>query len=418
MKIIRLTIGNTILILAFILLLFAAEVIGATYYVSPSGSDRNPGTKARPFRNIEAANSVVDPGDTVIVKDGKYTDHNSDGRILRITRGGTASKWVTYQSENTWGAVLNGKDQTTDFGILLGANSAYVKIVGFALTGIRRNGIHLNTASHDILISHNKIYKVGRVARLGGSGIYTGADSRFITIDRNIIHDVGRKPSGHSHDYRHDHCLYLRGAYHLVINNIFYNHRAGYAVSARGYDGAKIKSASTAKIINNTFGPDMNPNPHTDADHINLYQNSGDDHPPLNVIIDNNVFYNGQDGTIISVGSGTDSGNLYFRNNRASNDTYIDIARNSSAELIKSNNVIGLALSSFNLKDPSNHDYRLKQNASYLIDQGRSTNAPDHDFLNIARPQGAADDIGAFEYGDSNTTADAPEPPDGLRVIQ
>ncbi len=43
------------------------------YYVSPSGNDINPGTEASPFRNIQRAADIVNPGDTVIVKDGTYS---------------------------------------------------------------------------------------------------------------------------------------------------------------------------------------------------------------------------------------------------------------------------------------------------------------------------------------------------------
>ena len=63
------------------------------YYVSPTGSDSNNGTAGAPLRTIQKAETIVKPGDTVIVKDGIYTDTNSDGDIIKIARGGTAGNW-------------------------------------------------------------------------------------------------------------------------------------------------------------------------------------------------------------------------------------------------------------------------------------------------------------------------------------
>ena len=59
MKIHMFTIGQTVLICSLFLLFFAAEVIGATFYVAPAGSDSNPGTKTAPFRNIQKAADVA-----------------------------------------------------------------------------------------------------------------------------------------------------------------------------------------------------------------------------------------------------------------------------------------------------------------------------------------------------------------------
>src|SRR5215475_15183317 len=44
----------------------------ATYHVSPTGSDYNPGSESRPFRTIQKAADSVKPGDTVLVDDGVY----------------------------------------------------------------------------------------------------------------------------------------------------------------------------------------------------------------------------------------------------------------------------------------------------------------------------------------------------------
>ena len=52
-------------------------------HVSEAGSDSGPGTEARPYRTINQAASVAQPGDTVLVHGGTYREW------VRPPRGGT-----------------------------------------------------------------------------------------------------------------------------------------------------------------------------------------------------------------------------------------------------------------------------------------------------------------------------------------
>src|ERR1035438_6511077 len=45
---------------------------GATYYISPTGSDTNPGTLSQPWAHYPKAASTVTAGDTVLVQPGIY----------------------------------------------------------------------------------------------------------------------------------------------------------------------------------------------------------------------------------------------------------------------------------------------------------------------------------------------------------
>ncbi|MFC0211905.1 DUF1565 domain-containing protein [Paenibacillus chartarius] len=49
---------------------FAAD----TYYISPTGSDSNPGTEAAPFKSIMKAQAAASSGDTVYIRGGVYDD--------------------------------------------------------------------------------------------------------------------------------------------------------------------------------------------------------------------------------------------------------------------------------------------------------------------------------------------------------
>ena len=61
-------------LLFLLLYLTVGDLSAATYYVSPTGNDNSTGLIGAPFKTIQKAASRVNPGDTVIVKDGTYTD--------------------------------------------------------------------------------------------------------------------------------------------------------------------------------------------------------------------------------------------------------------------------------------------------------------------------------------------------------
>ena len=67
--------GFRLAILPLLILSFlAAELHGATYYVSASGSDSNIGTSDAPFRTIQKAANTASAGDIVTVNAGTYNE--------------------------------------------------------------------------------------------------------------------------------------------------------------------------------------------------------------------------------------------------------------------------------------------------------------------------------------------------------
>ena len=63
------------------------------YYVSSnSGSNNNAGTSVTaPLATLQAAADLVQPGDTVQVMNGTYSNPSGDGAVLQITTSGTAA---------------------------------------------------------------------------------------------------------------------------------------------------------------------------------------------------------------------------------------------------------------------------------------------------------------------------------------
>ena len=64
-----------------------------SYFVSPNGSDSNPGTDARPFLSLNKAYKAAAPGETVEVEGGDYTAQQTIG--YDATKEG-ASEPVTF----------------------------------------------------------------------------------------------------------------------------------------------------------------------------------------------------------------------------------------------------------------------------------------------------------------------------------
>jgi len=65
---------------------------GTTYYVSPSGSDNNPGTLDQPWKTIKKANLALQAGDTVYIRQGTYHE------TIEPARSGSDGKYITFAS--------------------------------------------------------------------------------------------------------------------------------------------------------------------------------------------------------------------------------------------------------------------------------------------------------------------------------
>src|SRR5205085_12352035 len=68
---------------------------GYVYYVSPSGSDGNPGTQAAPWRTIQHAASTLVAGDTAILMDGTYTEGS-----IAFANDGAVGNTITIRAQN------------------------------------------------------------------------------------------------------------------------------------------------------------------------------------------------------------------------------------------------------------------------------------------------------------------------------
>jgi len=354
----------------------------ANYYVDASaGNDGNPGDSAQPFKTVQQAAAVVNPGDVVVVRNGTYT--GGSNAVLSIDRGGTAASWVVFTTATKWGAILDGQgglgaQGVSDAGVSV--NASYVRIEGFDIRWVYHDAFSVNV--DNVQIAGNHIHDIGRYCTDDSFGIagYAG-HSGNIVFEQNVVHDVGRLGPGEagcspSTDYwqNHDHGIYhSQGNNFIVRNNVFYNMTHGWPIQL--YAG----SVDQFYVVNNTFAF-ANPNR---VGHIVI------DEPLSNSVIANNIFY--QPTTAGVDMSGGTLTNVTVENNITANGV---VWNGSATGATFANNFDNTDPKFVN---PAAFDFHL-QAGSPAIGAGISLSYVPTDFDGVQRPQGTGWDIGAFEF--------------------
>jgi hypothetical protein len=360
------------------------------YYVAPSGSDSNPGTRVAPFRTVQHAADIVNPGDTVIVNDGVYTGLRGSTTIVRLNRGGTSNAWITFKSANKWGAKLDGQNFDRD-GFSIGVDPAYLRIQNFEIYGTAggasswATGISADGAGSYIDIVGNNIHDIGKICTdttKGQDGIFLNTHN--VTIEQNLIHDIGRLAPGENgcqpttgYYMNHDHGIYVYGGNHYLIqNNIFHHDARGWSIQL--YPNA----LDNVTIANNTFA---DPNPYRDGFIIVGATIT-------NSFITNNLFYQPTTAAIdFDIVAGADG--LTVANNLSTGGIYSYAT--TPTGVIYTSNLEKQAASTL-MVDPTNHNYHLKA-GSPAIGAGTATKAPGTDFDGVARATPPS--IGTYDRG-------------------
>jgi hypothetical protein len=354
----------------------------ARYYVSPGGSDTNPGSSAAPFQTVQKAADVAGPGDTVIVRPGVYT---GQGQLVSLSRGGTPGAWITFRSERRSEAVLDGRNGKSQEAWYFGRGVGYVRVEGFEIRDLEEHAFDFYGGGvHDIEVTRNRIHHIGRNCTdtsNGRTGASLGAGAHRIVFDGNIWHDIGRYRPGEQgcaprteYYQNHDHGIYVADADEIIIvNNVFHAFKRGWAVhrySSRGYPSRELA------ILNNTF---LGQNPYRPGQIILATATEG-------LRVENNVFH------------GPNEAAIYFEDLRFPGAS---VRHNMIHEgVIKVGRPKGVTFSrNWENVDPglqSEENVRLEA-GSPAIDSGLPLVAVTHDADGLARPRGAGHDLGAYE---------------------
>lgn len=107
--------------------IFAGPLWSADYYVSPSGSDTNPGTSpGAPWGNLtNSINNRLKPGDRLVVMNGRYLINDYDN--ILIPPSGNAGAWVTIEGQAGSRPVLAGGNNLDRLFTLSGRSYIHLK---------------------------------------------------------------------------------------------------------------------------------------------------------------------------------------------------------------------------------------------------------------------------------------------------
>ena len=348
------------------------------YVDAASGNDANPGTSSQPYRTLQQAANVVNPGDVVIVRNGVYTGGST---VLGISRSGTSTNGIVFRAETRWGAVIDGQNSSASGGVNI--SGSYIRVQGFEVRGTSRYGIEAY-GGRDVQVAQNHIHAIGNVCSSSSGGIVgINAYVSNMVIERNLVHDVGRYAGGengcsptNTYWQNHDHGIYHGQGDNVVIrNNVFYDLTHGWAIQR--YNGNGLITA-TLSIVNNTF---VGANPYRDGQIIIATGTS-------NLLIANNLFYQPK-----TAGVYFDAGGL--TGTMANNLTYgASLSTGSTSSIVITGNLVN--------QDPKfvntgTRDFHL-QAGSPAISAGMMLSGVLDDFDGLLRLAGVAPEIGAYRY--------------------
>jgi parallel beta-helix repeat protein len=110
-------------------------------FVSPDGSDSNPGTEDSPFESISMAAVKAQAGDIVLVRQGTYKEN------VEFKNSGTEDRPILFVAED--GVVVEGSDDLPYFGAIFNLDwRRHVTISGFHLKDSNWFGIFIHECSY------------------------------------------------------------------------------------------------------------------------------------------------------------------------------------------------------------------------------------------------------------------------------
>ncbi|RZU38924.1 choice-of-anchor Q domain-containing protein [Edaphobacter modestus] len=366
----------------------AQSSTGNTYYVGTNGNDLNSGSETSPFATIKHADSVVSPGDTVILLDGTYKGD------VTLSKSGISGNPITYKAQHQWKAQLVGTG-TGDGSRVIGVTGSYIIIQDFDVTGSDANGIILasagRSASFNQAISNYVHDMVTPCDSNSGTAISTGGGSDYSGISHNDI--IGNLvvnitpfngcPGGHAASG-----IYGQTPNAVIANNIVIN---------AGTDIQTWHAATNMTIFGNT----------TIGGVVGVTLGAGDSPGGItndNSIVQNNISINAS-GVGLQEHGTTGTHNRFVDNLVFNNHTNVqlingDVATGTVTADPKFVNNTGTAAG----------DYQLQSN-SPAIGAGLALAGITTDYDGISRPQTGTTDIGAALSAGASTPSTGPSTP-------
>lgn len=392
-----------------------------TFHVAPTGADTAAGTDTAPWRTIQRAADAVTAGDTVVIHAGTYAG-------FRVGARGTEDAPITFAGDDDARIVGSA---TADRDVVHVEGGAWIRIEGLHVSGATRAGISALDCEH-ITVRGNRVDANGRwgvfssfcddllvedneISRSGTEhGVYASNSADRPVIRRNTIWGNGMCGVHMNGDINVGGDGVISGA--IVEDNVIRDNgrRGGSAINGDGITGALIR--------NNVLDGNH-------ASGISLYRIDGGAPSTGNRVVNNTVRMASDARWAVNIQDGS-TGNV-LRNNvllhASPSRGAIDLCATCVAGTTSDHNAVvgrflvggaavglagwrartGMDAASFVataaelFTDPAASDLSLRA-GSPAIDRGVADDAPARDADGIARPQGAAIDLGALEHCDGS----------------
>lgn len=452
----------------------ASHAIAATYYVATNGNDNNPGTETQPFATVNKGATVAQAGDTVIIKSGTYQPTSRIVVANSGTSTAPITFKAEVQGQAVIDGQLNVPNLNVDGrkGLFEMANKSWIVVDGLRVINSGFFGIWAsvctnvtiqncstyNTYASGILATSAGSFNikilnnvVQRACMYPGTSVGTNECITLASVDTfevagNVVFDRLTDPSngGEGIDAKNN-CtngkIYFNTVYDLfrvgiyvdafsaslsgveVYSNLVYNCGGGIRVAVESggsmtnvsvHDNV-VRDVTRAEgigvrgyleqgpmkdifVYQNTVVRAGNTNPNSTWENCAILWDSANS-TDSNHVLRNNIVYAG-------------SANSNGPHIRTRNQTYLTVDRN----LLHGPAQSGVTGTNAILADPlfvnaTGNDFHL-QSGSPAIDAVLGTPLSTHDFDGVARPLGAAGDLGAFEY--SSSPGAPPAAPTGL----
>jgi polygalacturonase len=163
--------------------LISAPLQAATFYVATDGNDANPGTSTAPWATVNKAAAAAQAGDTVIIRAGTY----QPATRITVANSGTASAPITFRAEVAGQAIIDGRSQVPNMnqdgrvGLFEMINKSWIVVDGLRVINSGFWGIWASVCQN-VTIQNCSTYNTYGSGILG-----TGLGSFNIRILNNVV---------------------------------------------------------------------------------------------------------------------------------------------------------------------------------------------------------------------------------------
>ncbi|MDB4028408.1 PKD domain-containing protein [Flavobacteriaceae bacterium] len=330
---------------------------------------------------------------------------DSNDGLTTATAFATLAKAIEMTTDNLGTTINIAAGTYTEEGITISKNDITITGAGSASTIFDgdADGRFLTINANNIVLNNLTLTEYGfLLGQMTGSGAVIELFSGTGVIFNDIVFDSNVSTTGPGGPYVYGGIIDIWDGVNLTINSsIFKNNTFGNENSFSGYyrGGVFYNSYGGTLQVNNSLFYDNTTSGYGSV----LYSASGSQATFTNCTLEGNTSWGSNYGVTYAIGTVTFINSIIWNTRYGDSEGY-DIAYVDATNVVYGSGIENtLTLSGINtigdplFTDVSSFDYTTQYN-SPAVNGGDSDYAPADDINKLSRPQGQADDIGAYEH--------------------